>query len=154
LLAIQYLQFTDQTVFVDNANNANIARLYSAAFNRVPDAAGLNFWEDIYSNNISAAVKSGGYYIALARTNDGSGVTIADGFIQSGEFQHLYGTLTDGQFITQMYQNVLGRAPDTAGYNFWLNQMETNHTTQAMVLVGFAESPENVTKSGSWLITV
>jgi hypothetical protein len=154
LFGIQYLQFTDQTVFVENADNANIARLYSAAFNRVPDAAGLNFWEDIYSNNISAAVKSSGYYIALAQTNDGSGVTIADGFIQSGEFQHLYGTLTDGQFITQMYQNVLGRAPDTAGYNFWLSQMETNHTTQAMVLVGFAESPENTAKSGSWLIAV
>jgi hypothetical protein len=66
LVAIQYLQFTDQTVFVENADNANIARLYSAAFNRVPDAAGLNFWEDVYSNNISAAVKSSGYYIALA----------------------------------------------------------------------------------------
>jgi hypothetical protein len=152
LLAIQYLQFTDQTVFAENADNANIARLYSAAFNRVPDAAGLNFWEDIYSNNISAAVKSSGYYIALAQTNDGSGVTIADGFIQSGEFQHLYGTLNDGQFITQMYENVLGRAPDTAGYNFWLGQMQAG-TTQAMVLVGFAESPENTAKSGSWLIT-
>jgi Domain of unknown function (DUF4214) len=152
LFGIQYLQFTDQTVLVENADNANIARLYSAAFNRVPDAAGLNFWEDIYSNNISAAVKSSGYYIALAQTNDGSGVTIADGFIQSGEFQHLYGTLNDGQFITQMYANVLGRAPDTAGYNFWLGQMQAG-TTQAMVLVGFAESPENTAKSGSWLIT-
>ena len=77
-------------------------------------------------------MKSSGYYIALAQTNDGSGVSIADGFIQSGEFQHLYGTLTDGNFIIQMYQNV-GRAPDNAGYNFWLSQMETNHTTQAMV---------------------
>jgi hypothetical protein len=119
-----------------------------------PDAAGLIFWENIYDNNVPAAAKSAGYYTSLAQTDDGSGVTIADGFIQSGEFQHLYGTLSDPQFITQMYQNVLGRAPDTAGYNFWLNQMEINHTTQAMVLVGFAESPENVAKSASWLITV
>ena len=156
LLNIEFLQFTDQTVFVENANSANIARLYSAAFDRAPDTAGLSFWEDIYSTHISAAVKSSGYYIALAQTNDGSGVTIADGFIQSGEFQHLYGTLTDGNFIIQMYQNVLGRAPDTAGYNFWLSQMDGSaHTTQAMVLVGFAESPENVAKTAAgWLISV
>ena len=152
LINLQFLQFTDKTVFVEDSDNANIARLYSAAFNSTPDPAGLSFWEGIYANNISAAVKSSGYYIALAQTNDGSGVTIADGFIQSGEFQHLYGTLTDGQFITQMYENVLGRAPDTAGYNFWLSQMQAG-TTQAMVLVGFAESPENVAKSASWLFT-
>ena len=153
LVNIEFLQFTDQTIFVENSDNANIARLYSAAFDRAPDTAGLSFWENIYSNNISAAVKSSGYYIALAQTNDGSGVTIADGFIQSGEFQHLYGTLASGQFITQMYENVLGRAPDSAGYNFWLSQMQAG-TTQAMVLVGFAESPENMAKAAaSWLIT-
>jgi hypothetical protein len=154
LFGIQYLQFTDQTVFVENADNANIARLYSAAFNRVPDVAGLNFWEDIYANSVPAAAKTAGYYTALAQTNDGSGISIAANFIASPEFQADYGTLSDVGFVTAMYANVLGRAPDQAGLNFWVGALEGGGQTRAVVLVGFAESPENVAKSASWLISV
>jgi Domain of unknown function (DUF4214) len=35
---------------------------------------------------------------------------------------------------------------DQAGLSFWLDQL-SHGTTRAMVLVGFAESPENVTKT-------
>lgn len=151
--SVQYLQFTDKTLLVENADNANIARLYSAAFDRAPDQAGLNFWEDIYANNVSSTAKSAGYYNALALANDGSGVSIATNFMQSAEFQTRYGSLSDSAFVTLMYQNVLGRAPDQTGLNFWLNQMGAGHQTREVVLVGFAESPENIAKtSADWLI--
>ncbi len=141
-------------MFIENSDNANIARLYSAAFNRVPDAQGLFFWEDVYANNISVAAKNAGYYVALAQTNDGSGVTIADGFMQSSEFTSRYGTLTDAAFVNALYQNVLGRGADQAGLSFWTDQL-SHGTTRAMVLVGFAESPENVSKTAAdWLIQI
>ena len=108
---MEFLNFSDRTLFVENADNANIARLYSAAFNRTPDIGGLSGWEDIYGSNISAAVKAQGFYTALAQTNDGFGTSIAGGFTQSAEFQQLYGTLNDTSFVTQLYLNVLNRTP-------------------------------------------
>jgi hypothetical protein len=73
--------------------------------------------------------------------------------MQSSEFISRYGTLTDSGFVTAMYENVLGRAPDEAGLNFWLGQLEGSGQTSAIVLVGFAESPENVAKTAAWLVT-
>ena len=152
---VEQVQFVDKTMFIENADNANIARLYSAAFDRVPDGQGLAFWEGVYANNVSSSAKAAGYYVALAQTNDGSGTTIADGFMQSSEFINRYGVLTDTGFVNALYQNVLERGPDQAGLSFWLDQL-SHGTTRAMVLVGFAESPENVTKTagdhGGWLI--
>jgi hypothetical protein len=54
---IEQVQFADKTMFIENADNANIARLYSAAFDRVPDGNGLAFWEGIYANNVSIGVQ-------------------------------------------------------------------------------------------------
>ena len=120
---IEFLQFSDKTLFVETSNDANIARLYSAAFGRAPDPAGLSFWEDIYASNISASAKSAGYYTALAQTNDGAGASIAANFMQSSEFQSHYGSLTDTAFVNLLYQNVLGRPADQAGLNLWLGQL-------------------------------
>jgi len=155
---VEEVQFVDNTMFIENSDNANIARLYSAAFDRVPDDQGLAFWENVYANNVSSSAKAAGYYVSLAQTNDGSGTSIAGGFMQSSEFTNRYGTLTDTGFVNALYQNVLGRGPDQAGLSFWLNQLEDNGQTREVVLVGFAESPENVTKTagdhGGWLIQV
>jgi len=154
LIGIEDLAFSDKTIFVENVDNANIARLYAAAFNRSPDVAGLDFWEDVYTNNVGTGAKAAGYYTALAQTDDGSGMSIAAGFMQSSEFTNRYGTLTDTGFVNALYQNVLGRLPDQSGLNFWLDQL-AHGTSRATVLVGFAESPENVLKTSSdWLIQV
>lgn len=155
VIGIEFLQFDDKTIFIENADNANIARLYSAAFNRAPDVSGLIFWEDIYARNISSTAKSAGYYVSLAQTNNGSGGSIATNFMQSSEFISRYGALTDSAFVTQLYQNVLGRGPDQAGLNFWIGQLGAGHQTREVVLVGFAESPENIAKTAAdWLITI
>ena len=151
---VESVQFNDKTFFIENSDNSNIARLYSAAFDRVPDAKGLFFWEDVYANNVSPTAKAAGYYVALAQTDDGSGVSIADGFMQSSEFINRYGTQTNTGFVDALYLNVLGRLPDQAGLNFWTDQL-SHGTTRAVVLVGFAESPENVAKTAAdWLIQV
>jgi hypothetical protein len=145
-------QSSNQIVFVQNSDNANIARLYSAALDRVADVAGQTGWENIYANNIPAAVKAQGVYAALAQTNDGFGTSIAGGFVQSAEFQHLYGALTETGYLTQLYLNVLDRTPATAEVNAWLGLMHDQGFTRDMVLVGFAESPENIAKASGWLI--
>ena len=43
-----------------------------------------------------------------------------------------------------LYENVLGRAPDGGGNDFWVDALDDGSISRAQVLVGFAESSENV----------
>jgi hypothetical protein len=74
-------------------------------------------------------------------------VDVSARFIDSPEFRGLYGQNTsNADFLTKVYTNVLGRTPDQGGYNWWLNELNTNPTkTKAKVLADFAESSENQT---------
>ena len=53
-----------------------------------------------------------------------------------------FGTLASGDFVAALYNNVLHRAPDASGLQFWVNAMNQG-TSQANVLVGFSDSLEN-----------
>lgn len=152
---VEFLHFSDKTIFVENADNANIARLYSAALGRAPDVGGESGWEDIYTNNISATAKAGGVYLALAQTHiAGASISIAQGFTLSTEFQQHYGTLDDAGFVSLLYQNVLSRAPSAAERDAWVANIHGGESRE-MVLVGFAESTENIAKtSADWLIQI
>jgi hypothetical protein len=74
-------------------------------------------------------------------------IEVSARFIDSAEFKALYGLeVTDEDFLTKVYTNVLGRTPDDSGYNWWLNEIKTNpDKTRAKVLADFSESPENKT---------
>lgn len=98
-------------------------RLYGGAFNREPDASGLNYW-------IQQRQKG----VALDR--------MATKFAASGEFERLYGDLANRAFVEQVYRNVLDRQPDASGISYWVGKLNTG-TTRGKVIVGFTESPEN-----------
>ncbi|WP_343898127.1 DUF4214 domain-containing protein, partial [Craurococcus roseus] len=65
----------------------------------------------------------------------------ADGFLGSAEFGQRYGQLDDAGFVTRLYVNVLGRAPDAAGLDAWTAQLARG-APRAEVLLGFSESVE------------
>ena len=67
----------------------------------------------------------------------------ADGFTGSPEFQGKYGTLDDAGFVDLLYENVLGRGPDPAGFETWLSAMAGGMSRSEIVL-GFSEAPENI----------
>ena len=70
--------------------------------------------------------------------------TVAAGFFQSAEFQKLYGANpSTTTLITNFYQNVLHRAPDQAGFDYWNNQLSKGQITAAGALASFCESTEN-----------
>jgi hypothetical protein len=102
---------------------APVVRLYSAYFARLPDYTGLNFW------------------IGFKRQGNSLG-TISQYFAQSGEFQSRYGALDNGQFVSLVYQNVLGRAPDAGGFAYWKGLLDQNSMTRGDVMLGFSESGE------------
>jgi hypothetical protein len=126
---IERLSFADSDLALDvgHGQTAGVAyRLYSAAFDRTPDEAGLGHWID--------------------RLDHGADLVkdVAQSFINSQEFQSTYGpNISDHQFITLLYNNVLDRNPDQGGLAFWNTQMAQG-LSRAEVLVNFSESSENV----------
>ena len=109
-----------------------VVRIYRAFLQRQPDAGGLQFWIRRKRN------------VAPAKT--WSVTQIATSFTSSNEFKTKYGSLTNRQFVTQIYTDVLGRTADTSGVDFWTRQLDTKKKTKAQVMVGFSESNEYKTK--------
>ena len=71
---------------------------------------------------------------------------VASSFLVSNEFKTLYGeNVTDTTYVNNLYQNVLGRLPDSSGLNYWLGQLNSGAETRYEVLLGFSESTENKT---------
>jgi hypothetical protein len=69
---------------------------------------------------------------------------VANSFVQSAEFKTLYGdNPTNADIVTRFYNNVLHRAPDQAGADFWTKLLDSHTLTAADVLMNFSESPEN-----------
>jgi serralysin len=125
LVNIERVQFGDNNwVALDVDGVAGQAyRMYKAAFDRVPDVAGLGFWIRALDNGYSLT-------------------QIADEFIKSNEFKQMYmSDPSDANFITKLYEHVLHRAPEGDGYAWWLDHMHS--ATRAEVLAFFTESPEN-----------
>jgi hypothetical protein len=128
LANVERLKFSDGMVALDVDGTAGQAyRLYQAAFDRTPDKAGLGYWIDAMDKGLTLT-------------------QAAAGFAGSAEFASLYGaTATDTQFVQALYQNVLHRAGDTAGADFWLHALQSS-VTRADVLSHFSESAENQTQ--------
>jgi len=115
----------DQITGVDNITG-KIYRLYNASFNRFPDRDGLQYW------------------ISKNRSGENTYRQTAASFIISEEFLRLYGNITTHeQYLTTLYSNILGRAPDSNGLSYWLNQLNNNIEDRSEVLMGFSESVEN-----------
>lgn len=127
LLNVERLQFSDATIGLDaDGIGGQAYRIYKAAFNRTPDTVGLGYWIAQMDNGLSLS-------------------DVASHFIESAEFQNMYGTNPTAEaFLSKVYTNVLGRSYDQAGYNWWLNEMKTVPTvTMTYVLAQFSESAEN-----------
>jgi len=105
-------------------NDGEATRLYQAALNRAPDSAGLSLFSTALSNGATPE-------------------QIARGFVTSTEFANNYGALTSpSDFVAQLYQNVLHRAPDAAGAQNFVNALNAGASRES-VLVGLSDSTEN-----------
>lgn len=124
LINVERLHFADCSVAFDiNGAAGQAYRLYKAAFDRAPDLPGLGY--QMHQLDL-------GYSLTQ----------VASAFIASPEFQTKYGDVSDTQFITLLYRNVLDREPDAGGLQFHLNEI-AHGESRADVLTHFSESPEN-----------
>ena len=144
LIGIERINFSDGILVLDVENGiaASVYRLYRAAFDRTPDNLGL-------SVNVAAIEDRGLSFKELANA-----------FLQSAEFAAVYGSaVTTADFVTLLYNNVLDRSPDEAGFNGWSSFLNDGLLDRTDVLIGFSDSPENInavvseiSSLGIWLI--
>ena len=101
---------------------APIVRLYYAHFLRPPDYAGMTYW---------AGVARGGWSVEK----------ISEEFVLSTEFRNSYGSLSNDQYVRQVYLNVLGRSADAGGLAYWRGQLGAG-LTRGELMVAFSDSAE------------
>lgn len=105
------------------ADAAAIDRLYLAFFGRYPDIGGLDHW--------------------LEARGDGHGLDdIAEWFADSEEFRLRYGRVDFAVFLDRLYSDVLDRAADTEGKQYWLTELRAGRVTRGSIVVYFTESAE------------
>lgn len=101
---------------------APVSRLYQAYFLRIPDTGGLSYWIDQKLAGVEFQ-------------------SISEAFAGSQEFQDRYGSLDNSAYTSLVYNNVLERAPDQAGLDFWTNSLNAG-ASRGSVMTGFSESVE------------
>lgn len=116
---------------VADPSSASVYRLYCAYFLRYPDSAGYQYWLDIHATG----------QMDLRQ--------ISDFFSASQEFVLTYSSLTNGEFIDLVYRNVMERAPDREGYEYWLRLMDDGRVTRGYLMLFFSDSNEFRMKTGT-----
>jgi Domain of unknown function (DUF4214)/Calpain family cysteine protease len=123
---IQNAQFNDLTldltsftkmVSLQHTQIVSLVQLYVASFNRAPDSVGLDYW---------GGQLSGGMTLQA----------IAKSFFVQPEATLTYPTtMSTGDFVAKVYNNVLSRAPDTGGLNYWTGQLANGSVSKDAFLL-------------------
>lgn len=111
-----------------------VALIYEAGLNRAADEPGLNFWIRAFEGSLPG----GGAPLSLRE--------ISQAFLDSPEFEDSIGdpdVISDFALVTGLYENVLDRAADEPGRNFWLSVLDRPDVDAADLLIAFARSTEN-----------
>lgn len=101
-----------------------VQKLYVAYFSRPADPAGLSFWADQLQNNPN------GYQ------------NISAAFSTSAEYRATYAGMDNRAIVTEVYDNLFGRAAEQAGVDFWANALNNNTITIDNVVTQIASGAQ------------
>jgi hypothetical protein len=123
---VERIAFADTSYALDlDGTGGQAYRIYQAAFARTPDKAGLGFWINSLDHGANMP-------------------DVAQGFINSQEYQSVYGLVSSNrELVTKYYANILHRAPEAAGLEYWTDVLDRKAASVAQVLANISESPEN-----------
>ncbi|KQP11175.1 hypothetical protein ASF28_09020 [Methylobacterium sp. Leaf99] len=117
-------------VFVPDASESGVARLYYGLLGRAPDANGLKTLTNFVENGEGGAAGEAG------RLNQ-----TAAAILTSTEYAGRNPSGNDATFVNNLYQGALGRAPEAGGVDFYLNQIAQG-VSRATVALEISQSPE------------
>jgi len=114
-------------------NRLLLSELYTAYFNRAPDAAGLAYWLNELDNDVMDF-----------------GSIASNWANEQQEFTDTYGEDADSSvLITQVYANVLGRSPDTAGTTYWAAELASGNIPMDQFVLAIVNGAKASTGSAS-----
>jgi hypothetical protein len=103
-----------------------VQKVYIAYFGRPADPGGL-------ASAMDQVIATHGDWAHLAET-----------FAASPEAKALYDDYTNGDLVTAIYKNVLGRAPEEGGYRWWLQQLEEHKQSPARMALDVANGAQGL----------
>lgn len=102
-----------------------VVRLYEGVFPRTPDAGGVLYWRHRVTTGMSLP-------------------DLATALVSSQEFRSAHDAQTNSAFVTAMYQQMLGRAPDAQGGAYWTARLDAGTITRAGFVLALSGSSEYV----------
>lgn len=126
LIGIERIDFVDGDLIydVDSVNTQLVYRMFKVALDRAADEAGFRYWTDTLD------------YFDANQPGIDKAIHIANAFMGSPEFSMLYGTQTNAEFVTTMYDNALGWQ-DPGGHAYWTGVLDQG-LGRDVVMVTFA----------------
>ena len=110
----------DKSQTISSANLQSLIELYIAYFNRVPDADGLSYWID---------------QLVAGQSIDQIGTSFYNAAIQYSSLTGYSSSMSNSDFITLIYKNVLGRTSvDSSGMNYWLQGLANGSQTRGTLV--------------------
>lgn len=97
---------------LDEARFVDLIEMYVAYFDRAPDALGLQYW--------ASRIVEGMSLTEIAKSF----------FVQPETLAAFPATISTTQFVWQVYENALGRAPDSGGLAYWVNDLNSGAQTR------------------------
>jgi hypothetical protein len=101
-----------------------VTRLYEGVFPRIPDAGGVLYWRHRVTTGLSVP-------------------GVAANLVASAEFRSAHDAQSNATFVNAMYQQMLGRAPDSGGASYWTSMLDRGGS-RATFVYGVATSTEFV----------
>ena len=146
LINVENIKFADKTINLTvqakaaSAPQADVTRLvelYTAFFNRVPDADGMSFWID--------EMKSGKTVNQVAESFYNAGVNY---FSLTG----FSSTMKNADFINVIYKNVLGRkdGADAGGLSFWDGVLTSGQASRGTLVTNILDSAHSFKGDKTW----
>lgn len=102
----------------------SIQQLYVAYFNRPAEPGGLQYWVN-------------------AVNNGGKLTDVSTAFSKSPEYTASFAGLGNDQIITQIYQNLFNRAPDSQGLSYWSGHLTAGTLSLSYIVDNISSSAVN-----------
>ena len=110
----------DKSKTISAANLQSLIELYIAYFNRVPDADGLSYWID---------------QLVIGQSLDQIGTTFYNAAVYYSSLTGYSASMTNSEFITVIYKNVLGRSSvDEGGLAYWNSALASGSATRGTLV--------------------
>lgn len=126
---------TDQLIATSANQVQPFILLYQAAFNRIPDAVGLDeglgFWVNAYRDG---NLNLWDYTAQIVNTP---------------EFHDVFDDIPVQDAVNQIYVQALGRNAESEGLNYWVNLINSGEKTLTDVLFDISQTPESKARNGA-----